>query len=213
MNWHGIEGRYKQNDSYDIYYCIRTYPGGPEVVAEERRQRLDHACGAAGYGFIDGKFDTTDGFEPTRVRRFVEATNVLGDLSPGQWQQDAFGQADAWLRALGLSPLARGNLDRLAYPYRHAGPIPARAGEPDPCRGHRSPAGAYPRSRGGTINDTRWLGPHLGLSPLARGNHPSTGCQLRSAGPIPARAGEPCRLIAAMRVSRAYPRSRGGTLE
>ena len=110
MNGHGIEGRYKQNDSYDIYYCIRNYPGGPEVLAEERRPRLDHACGAAGYGFIAGKFDTTDGFGPTRVRRFVEATNVLGDRSPGQWQQDAFGQADAWLRALGLSPLARGNL-------------------------------------------------------------------------------------------------------
>lgn len=32
----------------------------------------------------------------------VEDTNVLGDRSPEQWQQDAFGQVDAWLRALGL---------------------------------------------------------------------------------------------------------------
>jgi len=27
---------------------------------------------------------------------------VLGELTPEQWQQDAFGQVDAWLRALGL---------------------------------------------------------------------------------------------------------------
>jgi len=102
MKGHAIEGRYKQKDAYDIYYCIRNYPGGPEALAEECRPLLDHASGAAGYGFIAGKFDTADGFGPTCVRRFVEETNVLGDRSPEQWQQDAFGQVDAWLWALGL---------------------------------------------------------------------------------------------------------------
>lgn len=49
-----------------------------------------------------GKFDSTDGSGPTCVRRFVEETNALGDRSPEQRQQDAFGQVDSWLRALGL---------------------------------------------------------------------------------------------------------------
>jgi hypothetical protein len=102
MKGHAIEGRYKQKDAYDIYYCIRNYPGGPEVLAEECRPLLDHAAGAAGYGFIVGKFGAVDDFGPTCVRHFVEETNVLGDFSPEQWQQDAFGQVDAWLRALGL---------------------------------------------------------------------------------------------------------------
>lgn len=102
MKGHAIEGRYKQKDAYDIYYCIRNYPGGPEVLAEECRPLLGHASGAKGYGLIAGKFDSIDGFGPTCVRRFVEETNVLGDRSPEQWQQDAFGQIDAWLRALGL---------------------------------------------------------------------------------------------------------------
>jgi hypothetical protein len=53
-------------------------------------------------GSFKGKFDTVDGFGPTCVRRFVEDTAVLGDRSPEQWQQDAFGQVDAWLQALGL---------------------------------------------------------------------------------------------------------------
>lgn len=102
MKGHAIEGRYKQKDAYDIYYCVRNYPGGPEALAEECRPLLTHASGAAGYGFIAGKFDTVDGFGPTCVRRFVEETNVLGERSPDQWQQDAFGQIDVWLRALGV---------------------------------------------------------------------------------------------------------------
>jgi hypothetical protein len=36
------------------------------------------------------------------VRRFVEDTRALGDRTPEQWQQDAFGQIDALLRAMAL---------------------------------------------------------------------------------------------------------------
>lgn len=102
MKGHAIAGRYKQKDAYDIYYCIRNYPGGAEALAEHCRPLLDHASGAAGYGHIAGKFDSVDGFGPTCVRKFVEQTRVLGERTPEQWQQDAFGQVDAWLRALGL---------------------------------------------------------------------------------------------------------------
>ena len=38
----------------------------------------------------------------TNKRRFVEDTRTLGDRMPEQWQQDAFGQVDAWLRTLGM---------------------------------------------------------------------------------------------------------------
>jgi Nucleotidyl transferase AbiEii toxin, Type IV TA system len=102
MKGHAIKGRYKQKDAYDIYYCVRNYPGGPEALADACRPLLGHASGAAGFGFIAGKFDTADGFGPTCVRRFVEDTKVLGERSSDQWQQDAFGQVDAWLRALGV---------------------------------------------------------------------------------------------------------------
>jgi hypothetical protein len=102
MKGHAIQGRYKQKDAYDIYYCIRNYPGGPQALAQACRPLLDHASGSAGYGFIAAKFDSVDGFGPTCVRRFVEDTQVLGERSPAQWQQDAFGQVDAWLRVLGL---------------------------------------------------------------------------------------------------------------
>ena len=57
---------------------------------------------ARGFGLIAEKFDTLEGHGPTCVRRFVEDTHVLGDRTSEQWQQDAFGQIDALLRALAL---------------------------------------------------------------------------------------------------------------
>lgn len=102
MKGHALEGRYKHKDAYDIYYCIRNYPGGPEALANACRALLDEASGMAGYAFIAQKFDRRDGFGPTCVRRFVEDTHALGRFTSDQWQQDAFGQVDAWLRALGL---------------------------------------------------------------------------------------------------------------
>lgn len=102
MKGHAINGRYKQKDAYDIYYCIRNYQDGIAALAAECRALLGHASAATGYNYILQKFDAVEGFGPTCVRRFVEETRVLGDRTPEQWQQDAFGQVDAWLRALGL---------------------------------------------------------------------------------------------------------------
>jgi hypothetical protein len=102
MKGHAIQGRYKQKDAYDIYYCVRNYAGGPQALAEECRPILAIASGETGYGYIADKFDVVEGFGPTCVRKFVEETQILGDRTPDQWQLDAFGQVDAWLRALGL---------------------------------------------------------------------------------------------------------------
>ena len=102
MKGHAIERRHKRKDAYDIYYCVRNYPGGIEALAEACHLVLAHNSGAAGYRFIAGKFETPESYGPTSVRQFVEETEVLGDRTPDQWQQDAFGQVDAWLRILGL---------------------------------------------------------------------------------------------------------------
>jgi hypothetical protein len=102
MKGHAIEGRLKQKDAYDIYYCVRNYPDGVDALAKACRPLLDHKAGLAGYQFIARKFESLDGFGPTCVRKFVEESQVLNDRSPDQWQVDAFGQVDAWLRALGL---------------------------------------------------------------------------------------------------------------
>lgn len=102
MKGFAVHLRQKNKDAYDIYYCVRNYPGGIDELANACRPFLDHKSGHAGYAHIAGKFDTVDAFGPTCVRLFVEDSKVLEDRTADQWQQDAFGQVDAWLRALGL---------------------------------------------------------------------------------------------------------------
>lgn len=102
MKGHALNGRHKQKDSYDIYYCIRNYDDGPEALAKACIPILGESSGATGYGYIEQKFNNIDGYGPTCVRKFVEGTDLLGERTPEQWQQDAFGQVDLWLRALGL---------------------------------------------------------------------------------------------------------------
>lgn len=102
MKGHALNGRHKQKDAYDIYYCIRNYPDGIEALADVCKPLLEHQSGAQGYKFISDKFDDPEGYGPTSVRKFVDETAILDGRTPEQWQQDAFGQVDGWLRALGL---------------------------------------------------------------------------------------------------------------
>jgi Nucleotidyl transferase AbiEii toxin, Type IV TA system len=102
MKGHALHGRHKQKDSYDIYYCVRNYPGGPDTLAQDCRPILDHASGAKGYGYIAEKFRAADDYGPTCVMQFVKNTAILGERSSDQWQQDAFGQINAWLKGMRL---------------------------------------------------------------------------------------------------------------
>ena len=102
MKGFALDRRYKRKDAYDVYYCVRNFPGGPDALAEVCRPLLKHEDAATGYRHLDAKFESVNDIGPVCVRQFVEETEVLRERTPDQWQQDAFGQVDAWLRALGL---------------------------------------------------------------------------------------------------------------
>ncbi len=102
MKGYAIEGRHKQKDAYDIYYCVRNYPGGPSALAADCKPILQLPSGKHGYDHIVRKFAKDDGYGPTCVRKFVEESDRLEGRTPAQWQTDAFGQVQAWLKALGL---------------------------------------------------------------------------------------------------------------
>ena len=112
---------------------------------------------------------------------------------------------------VGLSPLTRGNPIITLAITRRPGPIPAHAGEPCSCVCSLALPRAYPRSRGGTTVFVSLATSFSGLSPLTRGNHAEADDVGRSAGPIPAHAGEPMAPTGKASIARAYPRSRGGT--
>ena len=102
MKGYALQGRHKQKDAYDIYYCVHNYEGGTEALANDCLPLLQHPSALAGYQHIEAKFAAHDGYGPTSVRRFVEETAALGERTPEQWEQDAFGQVDEWLRFLGV---------------------------------------------------------------------------------------------------------------
>ena len=102
MKGYAIAGRLKFKDAYDIYYSIRNFPDGIDALVEATRPLLDVQSARQGYCLIRDKFRNIEDFGPTSVRRFVEGSHLLGDRTADQWQQDAFGQVDAWLRGLGL---------------------------------------------------------------------------------------------------------------
>lgn len=102
MKGYAIDGRMKRKDAYDIYYCVRNFPGGLTALVAATSPLLDVETARQGYDLISNKFRDVDDFGPTSVRIFVEGSDALGDRTPDQWQQDAFGQVDVWLTRLGL---------------------------------------------------------------------------------------------------------------
>jgi hypothetical protein len=103
MKGHAIQRRHKQKDAYDIYYCVRNYPGGAAALAKDCKPVQEQPSGKEGYGYIAEKFAKDDGYGPVSVRKFVEDSRILEDRTPDQWQQDAYGQVQVWLKAMGLA--------------------------------------------------------------------------------------------------------------
>ena len=69
----------------------------------------------------------------------------------------------------------------------------------------------YPRTCGGTRIDPPGWTSHGGLSPHVRGNPIPWSSAWRGPRSIPARAGEPYRLLLLLAGPRVYPRTCGGT--
>ena len=99
---YAIAQRLKPKDAYDIYYSVRNCPGGIEALAKATRPLLDVEVARTGFLHISEKFRHLDDFGPTSVRQFIDRSDMLRDRTTDQWQQDAFGQVNAWLSALGL---------------------------------------------------------------------------------------------------------------
>ena len=102
MKGYAIANRLKQKDAYDIFYSIRNFPDGIEALMAATKPLLQFETAMTGYLHIAEKFRHPDDFGPSSVRQFVDRPEMLAQRTPDQWQQDAFGQVDAWLSALGL---------------------------------------------------------------------------------------------------------------
>lgn len=102
MKGYAITKRKKYKDAYDIYYSVRNFSDGIDALVEATQPLLKVQSARQGYCLISDKFRFVEDYGPTCVRRFVEGSHLLGDRTADQWQQDAFGQVDAWLKELDL---------------------------------------------------------------------------------------------------------------
>jgi hypothetical protein len=103
MKGFALSGRDKMKDAYDIYYSVRNYPGGPAQLGKDCKALLKDEVAREGLRLLASKFQHRDDFGPQTVRRFLEdAPPEFTDLDPEQVQTDAFGQVDAFLKALAI---------------------------------------------------------------------------------------------------------------
>ncbi len=103
MKGYALDGRDKKKDAYDIWYCVRHFPGGPSCLASACTPLLRESSALDGLQRIAAKFRSIDDFGPQTVRRFLEGSHLMGGMSAEQIQADAFHQVDALLVTLGLS--------------------------------------------------------------------------------------------------------------
>lgn len=102
MKGYALAGRDKHKDAYDIYFSVRQFEGGPEVLADACRSLMADPVALGGYKRIAEKFANDGAFGPVTVRRFLSDSDALGAMTAEQVQVDAFRQVRAWLDHLGL---------------------------------------------------------------------------------------------------------------
>ena len=70
-----LSDRLKEKDAYDIYYCIRHYPGGITALAEAFRPLAGHGLVQEALGKIREKFATPSHIGPKHVADFYGVTD------------------------------------------------------------------------------------------------------------------------------------------
>ena len=102
MKGYAIANRLKRGDANDIYCSVRNSPDGVDALVEATRPLLKVESALRGCRSNSERLRNVGDFGPESVRRFVKGSHLPGVRTTEQWQRDAFGQVDAWLRGLGL---------------------------------------------------------------------------------------------------------------
>jgi len=98
MKGMALVDRMKEKDAWDIYYCIRSYPGGIEVLVREFEPHKDNGLVQEGLGKIASKFASEKDIGPRFVSDFEEADDP-DEIE--RIRRDAFERVHAFLEKLG----------------------------------------------------------------------------------------------------------------
>ena len=100
MKGYALVGRDKMKDAYDIYYAIRN--SDTEALVADCQALLTDPEARQGLMHIASKFTVSDDYGPDTVRRFLQESDSIGDMTPEQIQVDAFFRVTTLLQRLGL---------------------------------------------------------------------------------------------------------------
>ena len=99
MKGFALGGRLKEKDSWDIYYCLRNFPGGIGKLINKMRPLINNKLAKEALGIIAEKFSSPESVGPVHVANFEEIT---GTKEREQIQRDAYERVQALLAGLGF---------------------------------------------------------------------------------------------------------------
>ena len=76
MKGMAIYDRLKEKDAYDIYFCLKNYPGGIDALVDEFRPHISHSLVKEALSKIAGKFATPEHVGPVHIADFMEITDI-----------------------------------------------------------------------------------------------------------------------------------------
>lgn len=94
-----LDERLKEKDAWDIYYCVKNYPGGLDALAEELRSHIGHALVREGLGKIANHFASEKSVGPASVADFEDISNPE---DRELLQRDAYERVSYILNKLGI---------------------------------------------------------------------------------------------------------------
>ncbi len=95
-----LDARLKEKDAWDIYYCLRNYPGGVEAVTEAFTRGIQHGLVKDGLERLAKHFSSVNDVGPVSVTDFEMITDVEErDLI----RRDAFERVQYILKRMGIT--------------------------------------------------------------------------------------------------------------
>lgn len=99
MKGMALWGRNKEKDAYDVYFCMRHYPGGIEALIEEIRKHSEAPLVREGLGRIRAKFLAVGDTGPVWTAR-----TAMQGARDEMIERDAFELVNAVLGRAGVKP-------------------------------------------------------------------------------------------------------------
>ena len=98
MKCMALKNRLKEKDAWDVYYCIRHYPGGIDALVQDITPLSEHGLVQEALATLAEKFSSPSAIGPTQVANFDE----IDDVEAREFiQRDAFEKINYIVNRLG----------------------------------------------------------------------------------------------------------------